>query len=1457
MRKVWIFISALLIYNIGFSQNEANIWYFGQNAGLDFNSGVPVPLLDGALNTDEGCTSISDSNGNLLFYTDGITVYNQNHNVMLNGTGLNGNTSSTHSAIIVPKPNDSNIYYIFTVDFQAEANGLQYSEIDMTLDSGLGGITTNKNILLYTPTTEKLTAIKSSVAEEYWVVSHKWESDEFIAYNISNAGINATPVISSTGTYVGGALEDRTIGQIKISPDGTKLAVARAQGLSEVQLFDFNASIGTVSNPLTLIDINPDTEQVYGVEFSPNSKVLYISITGNAVFQFNLEAGSSADIVNSQLPLISLPRPYGAMQLATDGKIYIAKNNQFYIDVIDNPNIVGQGCNYQFEHLYLDGRRSKLGLPPFIQTFLLIDDIQFENVCFGDTTNFSLTDTVDSATWGFDDPASGANNTSTDLVPTHVFSAPGTYEVSVNVTIGTQSTSSTTTVIIYEQPTATQPQNILMCDNDNDGFYGFDLTQNEGAILNGQSTSVFNVTYYASMMDYTNDNPITDPNNYTNITAYTSQTIVAIIRNINNTDCEDTTTFNIQVFESPTPSTNIPSLSFCDNTSVGTDTDGIIEFDLTQNEPVILNGQSSADFTVNYYTDSGLTNQINNPSTYQNTNATEIIYVQVVNEYNTNCTAQTSFDIEVFEHPTVGSTVTLRQCDDDLDGFSVFNLTEVNAELSANHLNETITFYETQTDAENANNPITNTTAYANQTVSTDMVWARIENFNNCHRTAQVNLVVSTTQIPNTYTRDFYQCDDGTDITNGIATFDFSSVNTEIESLFPVGQQLIINYYRNQADALSETNPIADINNYQNIGYPNQQNVFIRVDSALDNDCLALGHHITLNVETVPIANSVTITEQCDDDGDGMYAFDTSNIETALLNGQTNVTIEYFDGLGNSLSSPLPNPFSTATQTITARVANATSQDPNGPCFDETQITFTVDAAAVAHTVPNYIECDDDSDGQFAFDTSNVEASVLNGQTGMIVTYTDEEGNLLPSPLPNPFTTDTQTITVKVENQLSAICYDEITINFIVSEQPTANPIANDFVCDDMTNDGEHIFTLSDYDAQILNGQSQTTFEVFYFDNNTDAQNNINALPNNYIVNSTSQTVFARIHNINNIDCFDITSFELGVHYLPIANEPEDILVCDDETNDGVETFDLSIQNLVILNGQFSMDNVITYHLSQTDAENNINTISEDFTNTENPQTIYVRLENNSYPDCYTTTSFQVIVNEQPVLEMQEQWPICEGDTVEIIADAGYDQYLWSTGETTQSIIVATAETYQVTATNIYGNLNCSTTKTVTVTNSNIATITDIETVDWTQNDNAITVFVEGNGDYEYSLDGFIYQDSNEFTNLTIDEYTIYVRDKNGCGVKTETVYLLYYPRFFTPNNDGYNDTWQIINSNREPNNKIYIFDRYGKLLKQLSPADIGWDGTYNGSKLPSNDYWFVLERQNGKTYNGHFSLKR
>ncbi|WP_370003284.1 T9SS type B sorting domain-containing protein, partial [Winogradskyella sp.] len=181
--------------------------------------------------------------------------------------------------------------------------------------------------------------------------------------------------------------------------------------------------------------------------------------------------------------------------------------------------------------------------------------------------------------------------------------------------------------------------------------------------------------------------------------------------------------------------------------------------------------------------------------------------------------------------------------------------------------------------------------------------------------------------------------------------------------------------------------------------------------------------------------------------------------------------------------------------------------------------------------------------------------------------------------------------------------------------------------------------------------------------------------------------------------------------------------------------------------------------------------------------------------------------------------------------------------------------TVRVTNTN-----GCFKDRTITVLPSNIATVTDVEIVDASQN-NTITVIVSGEGDYEYALDDVSgpYQDSNMFENVQPGLYTVYVRDRNNCGITEELVSVIGFPKFFTPNDDDKNDFWQVkgINNFFQANSTIFIFDRYGKLLKELDPLGPGWDGTYNGAKMPTSDYWFKVKLQDGRTFTSHFTLKR
>lgn len=314
--------------------------------------------------------------------------------------------------------------------------------------------------------------------------------------------------------------------------------------------------------------------------------------------------------------------------------------------------------------------------------------------------------------------------------------------------------------------------------------------------------------------------------------------------------------------------------------------------------------------------------------------------------------------------------------------------------------------------------------------------------------------------------------------------------------------------------------------------------------------------------------------------------------------------------------------------------------------------------------------------------------------------------------------------------------------------------------------------------------------------------------------------------------------------------------ICDD-LDDGFEIINLTSfnSNLITTTG-----NTFSYYTSLNGAENQIS--SAQINNVSNynlnigTTTIFVKID--SQNGCHQVVELKLTLVSKPRIAISDIMPICEGTSITINAGNGFDNYNWSTGATTQSTLVSQAGNYSVTVTENHNGISCSSTKNFTVVNSNAATVSEIITLDWTDNNNTITVLISNSsvGDYVYSLDGINYQNSNVFYGLESGEHTVFVKDTNGCGISSEEIYLLMYPKYFTPNGDSYNDTWKIKFSQKEPNFKVAIFDRYGKLLKIMNSYD-AWDGKLNGKDLPSDDYWFVVTRQNGKEFRGHFAMKR
>ena len=506
--------------------------------------------------------------------------------------------------------------------------------------------------------------------------------------------------------------------------------------------------------------------------------------------------------------------------------------------------------------------------------------------------------------------------------------------------------------------------------------------------------------------------------------------------------------------------------------------------------------------------------------------------------------------------------------------------------------------------------------------------------------------------------------------------------------------------------------------------------------------------------------------------------------------------------------------------------------------------------------------CDDPSnDGTEDVNLSQFDSAILNGQTNpsFNVTYhasqADADANANPLSSPYAVSSTTPSLFARIDNADNDSCYTTSTFRFVISPTPTANPVVDMITCDDPGNDGSEVFDLSMANSQVLNGQNSSDFNINFHPSQNDADMNTGALATSYASNTTTpETIFVRIEAISNPVCFDTTSFTLTVSEQPTAGTGTDVVGCDDISNDGFEEFDFSTQDAAIYNGQNTTDFNVTYHSSLTDANNDINALSFPYTNTSRSQTIYARIENAANQDCYDLSTFRIEVFARPLIADQGPYTICAGVAETIDAGPGFSSYLWSTGETTQTIDVASGGDYTVTVTNSDG---CDSTATVTVVASDVAVIERIDVGQFEVNTNTLTAIVTGSGDYEFSLDDFVYQDSQRFNNLYPGFYTIYVRDKNGCGTVSMDAVIIGGPPYFTPNQDGYHDTWQVIAIETIPDASIYIFDRHGKLLKQVSATGQGWDGTYNGAPMPSSDYWYLVELADGRSFKGHFALKR
>lgn len=430
MKKViFILLNLFILFECN-AQKEADNWFFGDYAAISFKTGSPQVLTGSVMATDEGCTSISDSSGNLLFYTDGSYIWNKNHQIMTNGSGLKGNLSSTQSAIVVKKPNSFNLYYVFTLDAFVGSNGFQYSVVDINKQGGLGEVVT-KNVYLTNGLSEKISVARSCDNNSYWIVVHEYNSNKFLSYQFDKNGLNSTPVTTNIGSNHnhGNPTKSDCSGYMKISPNGKKIACAIGY-TKKVEIFDFDNLTGRISNSITIDNMN----QPYGLEFSPNSNLLYVTeIVLNTVLQYDISNYNVNSIESSKLTIGSLSGTYGGpLQMANNGKMYAGSRVSSSISCINYPDIKGTGCSFTANALNLGSGRCRFGfpniLPNYFSTKSTNNKLIIKEGCINSASYFGFTDSsiVSDATWYFGD---SKNSISKKFTSQFTYKDTGTYQV--------------------------------------------------------------------------------------------------------------------------------------------------------------------------------------------------------------------------------------------------------------------------------------------------------------------------------------------------------------------------------------------------------------------------------------------------------------------------------------------------------------------------------------------------------------------------------------------------------------------------------------------------------------------------------------------------------------------------------------------------------------------------------------------------------------------------------------------------------------------------------------------------------------------------------------------------------------------------------------------------------------------------------------------------------------------
>lgn len=1132
---------------------------------------------------------------------------------------------------------------------------------------------------------------------------------------------------------------------------------------------------------------------------------------------------------------------------------------------------------------------------------------------------------------------------------------------------------------VVDAPGANEIDPLTYCSINNSGYGIFNLEPTKILIAGNPVPNGIEVTYHETLLDANNKaNAIANLESYSNIVVNTQTLYVRV--GYKNSKCA--TIVPLKLIVNSTPEIISPSpLTVCD-----IDNNSIAIFDLTTKVEETLNGLDPLDYEVSFYLSEANaelgTYAIENPSSFSNLTA-EFVYIRV-EDLKTGCFRVVALKLVATPVAMVTNPLpTYELCDDNFDGFQIFDLGSKVPSILGEQTGILVTFHYTQNDANSGSNALPS--LYQNVSPNVQTIFVRLETVSTgCYTTTQMDLRVSPQPVLTIPSEPFQVCNTSQ---SGYGAIDLISFNSQ---LLGGGPEYILTYFETKANAENNRFPIANPNQYNNIHSENVS-VWVRVVNP-ETLCFSV-YEVFFKLVVAPrLPLSLPEIVECDVQGN-LYDFrttvDLTVNETLILNAQTipgTYEILYFtsEALANSGTNWIGNAEAYMTsfseQTFWVRVQNKLHPTI---CFSIMSFNVKVNVPLRLGNAAPIVVCDSGlpNDETYTFDLTSRANQITQGEvfgTSLKYFLTEEEAKVEFNPILNPeaFTNQTnpQTVWVSVTNMYGCKALTTITVRVLPLPEPnlTPEPIQ---MCEVELGDRRAQFDLFTSVPDISNGDARLNYTFYFSEEEALLEENAIDTPDDFLSEST--TVYVRVTNspiLNSEQCFVIVPLELIVNPLPQIGPMTRLLACEEDT-DGVFTFDLRDKNQEALAGQNPNDFTVTYYLTEEGANQGLLPLSYTHTS-ESYRIIFVRVENNdtgcfsiatleliveekvfAYPPiaslvfcdtdgvndgfgpadisslsegiisqqaltgdlivryysswanyyagnvsptdsfpitnnpqiviaevynrdpllyCTATVEFYITMTKAPSFEPIANGYVCPdlrtGDVRGYLMDTGLDISEYSFTWFRNGVVLPSNDSfYEATSPGEYevivnSNANgCSFSQSILVSIAPAFSIDQVNITDGFADTNGIEVLaVSASGAHlEYALNEGAYQDSNIFLDVAPGTHTVWVKIKglDVCAI-SKVITVLNYPKFFTPNNDGYNDTWNIWALKEQPESKIYIFDRQGKLLKQLSPNGEGWDGTFNGQPLPSTDYWFraeFIEPNTGlqKEAKGHFSLKR